>query len=70
MNDTVIVSDPTNGVVKGLVVKVASARIDFTSYTAAAVTGTTTGSATTIMVYGSEFIKGKSYTQADGCRCY
>jgi hypothetical protein len=66
VNDTIIISDATNGVVKGLVVKVAAARIDFTSYTAAAVTGTTTASATTIMVYGSEFIKGKSYTQADG----
>jgi len=66
VNDTIIISDATNGVVKGLVVKVAAARIDFTSYTAAAVTGTTSASATTIMVYGSEFIKGKSYTQADG----
>jgi len=66
VNDTIIISDPTNGVVKGLVVKVANDRIDFASYTAAAVTGTTTGSATTIMVYGSEYVKGKSYTQADG----
>ncbi len=66
VNDTIIISDPTNGVVKGLVVKVNGARVDFASYTAAAVTGTTTGSATTIMVYGSEFVKGRSYTQADG----
>ena len=66
VNDTIIVADSTNGVVKGLVVKVATDRIDFAVYGAAAVTGTTSGDATTILVYGSEYGKGVSYFNADG----
>ena len=66
VNDTIIVSDSTNGVVKCLVVKVATDRIDVAPYSAATLSGTTSGSATTILVYGSEYVKGKSYNQADG----
>jgi len=66
VNDTIIVSDSTNGVVKCLVVKVATDRIDVAPYSAATLTGTTSGSATTILVFGSEYIKGKSYYDADG----
>ena len=64
VNDTVIISDPTNGVKKGLVVTVATDRIDVAVYGAAALSGTTSGSATTILVYGSEFDKGESYRSA------
>ena len=66
VNDTVIISDPTNGVKKGLVVTVATDRIDVAVYGAAALTGTTTGSATTILVYGSEYPKASSYFTAAG----
>ena len=66
VNDTVIISDPTNGVKKGLVVTVATDRIDVAIYGAAALTGTTTGSATTILVYGSEFPKASKYFTAAG----
>ena len=66
VNDTVIISDPTNGVVKCLVVTVATDRIDIAPYGAAALTGTTSGSATTILVYGSEFVKGVGYNQKGG----
>jgi hypothetical protein len=63
VNDTVVISDPTNGVLKGLVVTTdeTADRIDVAIYGAAAPTGTTTGSATTILVYGSEYTKGSSY---------
>ena len=63
VNDTIIISDPTNGVVKCLVVKVHSSndRIDVAPYGAANLTGTTSGEQTTILVYGSEFPKGVSY---------
>ena len=66
VNDTVIISDSTNGVVKCLVVKVATDRIDVAPYGAAALSGTTAGDATTILVYGSEFAKGASYNNAAG----
>jgi len=66
VNDTIIVSDSTNGVVKCLVVKVATDRIDVAPYGAAALTGTTTGDATTILVYGSEYAKGAAYNDAAG----
>jgi hypothetical protein len=61
VNDTIIISDSTNGVVKGLVVTVATDRIDFAVYGAAAVTGTTSNQDTTILVYGSEYTKGTQY---------
>ena len=66
VNDTVIISDPTNGVVKALVVTVATDRIDVAPYGAAALTGTTSGSATTVLVYGSEFPKASQYFVAAG----
>jgi len=63
INDTVIISDPTNGILKGLVVTndETADRIDVAIYGAAAPTGTTTGTQTTILVYGSEYTKGTSY---------
>jgi len=61
VNDTLIVSDPTNGVKKALVVGVSTDRIDIAVYGAAALSGTTSGSATTILVYGSEYTKGTEY---------
>ena len=66
VNDTVVISDPTNGVVKCLVVTVATDRIDVAPYGAAALSGTTTGSATTILVYGSEYPKASNYFVAAG----
>jgi hypothetical protein len=66
VNDTVVISDPTNGVVKCLVVTVATDRIDVAPYGAAALTGTTSGDATTILVYGSEFPKASQYFVAAG----
>ena len=66
VNDTVIISDSTNGVVKCLVLKVDGAAIDVAPYGAAALTGNTTGNATTVLVYGSEFLKGVKYTNAAG----
>ena len=72
VNDTVIISDATNGVKKGLVVTVATDRIDVAIYGAAALTGTTSDASsggsdsTTILVYGSEYPKGSSYFTAAG----
>jgi hypothetical protein len=68
VNDTVIIADSTNGVVKGIVVKVHTTndRIDVAIYGAAAPTGTTSGDASTILVYGSEYAKGVSYYNAAG----
>ena len=61
VNDTLIISDTTNGVKKALVVGVSTDRIDVAVYGAAALSGTTSGSATTILVYGSEYGKGTEY---------
>ena len=66
LNDTVIVADATNGVVKALVVKVADNVIDVAPYTANTLTGNTTGNATTVLVYGSEYGKGVSYYASAG----
>ena len=66
VNDTIIIADSTNGVKKGVVVKVDTDRIDVAIYGAAALSGTTSGTATTILVYGSEFGKGVSYFNAAG----
>jgi hypothetical protein len=70
VNDTVIVAN-SEGVVKCLVSVVADARIDVkpfeaASLNAAGITSTGTSKETTILVYGSEFAKGKSYTVAAG----
>ena len=63
VNDTIIISDSVNGVLKGLVVAINTDadRIEVAIYGAAAPTNTTSGSATTILVYGSEYTKGVSY---------
>ena len=66
VNDTIIISDSTNGVVKALVLKVDTDRIDVAPYGAATLTGTTSGDATTILVYGSEYQKAMSYVDAAG----
>ena len=66
VNDTIIISDTTNGVVKALVTVVANDLITVAPYEATALTGTTAALATTILVYGSEYGKGRSYgTAAD-----
>ena len=72
LNDTVIVAAPT-GVYKGVVTLVnltAATSADITVATYDAVTiptsGNTADSATTLLVYGSEFAKGVGYNQADG----
>ena len=66
VNDTIIVSDAVNGVVKCLVTIVANDLITVAPYTAAALTGTTGDLATTILVYGSEYGKGQRYNPAAG----
>ena len=67
VNDTVIVAN-SQGVVKCLVSAVSSARIDVkpfeaASLNAAGITSTGTSKETTILVYGSEFVKGVGYNQ-------
>ena len=67
VNDTIIVADATNGVVKMIVTKADADTIEAATYnTAAALSGTTTDKQTTILVYGSEFTKGSRYNNADG----
>ena len=62
INDMVIVSDATNGIVKCLVTDVDATTIDVLPYDAGAANLSTTSSEqTTILVYGSEFGKGMSY---------
>ena len=66
VNDTIIISDTTNGVVKALVTIVNNDTITVAPYEATNLTGTTAALATTILVYGSEYGKGRSYgTAAD-----
>ena len=65
VNDTVIISD-ANQVVKALVTVVATDDITIAPYAATTVTATNTNYATTILVYGSEYGKGKSYLEDDG----
>ena len=66
VNDTVIIADATNGVVKALVTVVANDTITVAPYEAANLTGVTAALATTILVYGSEYGKGTRYDKADG----
>jgi hypothetical protein len=66
VNDTIIVADATNGIVKCLVTVVANDLITVAAYEAATLTGTTAALATTILVYGSEYGKGQSYNPATG----
>ena len=67
VHDTVIVSN-SNGVFKCLVTEVAGAVINVAPYTATALAVTAGDAAndTTILVYGSEYAKGKSYTNEAG----
>jgi len=70
VNDTVIVAN-SEAVAKCLVIEVASAVITVSPYThitleAAGFATENDVQSTTIMVYGSEFAKGKSYVNADG----
>jgi hypothetical protein len=65
VNDTIIVSN-ANGVFKCLVTIVNNETLTVAPYAAAALTQATTENATTILVYGSEYVKGKSYTNAAG----
>ena len=62
INDTVIVSDTTNGIVKCLVTDVDATTIDVLPYDAGAANLSTTSSEqSTVLVYGSEYGKGMSY---------
>jgi len=64
-SDTVIVAN-SNGVFKCLVTEVLGNVITVACYTATTLATTAGANDTTILVYGSEFAKGKSYTNAAG----
>jgi len=64
VNDTILVAN-SDGVFKALVVKVAGNVIDVAPYGTATLTLNTTGNATTILVYGSEYAKASGYRAAD-----
>ena len=64
-SDTIIVSN-SNGVFKCLVVEVVGNVIAVACYTQETLSTTSGANDTTILVYGSEFAKGKSYTNAAG----
>jgi len=64
-SDTVIVANSA-GVTKALVVEVLGNVISVTPYGTDTIAVTTGANDTTILVYGSEFAKGKSYTNAAG----
>ena len=68
VNDTIIVSDANNGVVKCLVGAVAATTIDVSPYNngAVALVAQATAGATTVLVYGSEFGKADSYRSSTG----
>ena len=61
VNDTIIVSDAGNGIVKCLVTAVSATTADVLPYTANNLVAQTTAQATTILVYGSEYGKGSKY---------
>ena len=70
VNDTVIVAN-ADGVAKCLVSAVSGARIDVRPYgaaslNAAGLSNTGTSKETTVLVYGSEFVKGVGYNQKGG----
>ena len=65
IHDTIIVSN-SDGVFKCLVTEVAGNVLSVAPYTADVLTLNTTANGTTILVYGSEYAKGKSYTNAAG----
>jgi len=64
-SDTVIISNSVQ-VIKGLVVEVLGNVISVAPYGVATVPVSAAADDTTILVYGSEFTKGKSYTNAAG----
>jgi len=64
-SDTIIVAN-ANGVFKCLVTEVLGNVITVACYTAATLATTSGANDTTILVYGSEYAKGKSYTNAAG----
>jgi hypothetical protein len=66
VNDTIIVSDATNGIVKCLVTLVNGAVIDVAPYGQANLADSTTSKSVTVLVYGSEYGKGDSYSVAGG----
>ena len=66
VNDTVIVSDAVNGIVKCLVTVVANAVIDVAPYGVAALADSNGAQSVTILVYGSEYGKGDSYSAGAG----
>ena len=61
VNDTIIISDTTNGVVKCLVIKVNDNVLDVAPYTSDNLSAQASANQTTILVYGSEYAKGASY---------
>ena len=62
INDTIIVSDATNGIVKCLVTDVSATTVECLPYDiGAANLAVTTSEQTTILVYGSEYGKGMQY---------
>jgi len=65
INDTVIVADSTNGIVKCLVVGVSTTTINVLPYDrgAATLSASATSESVTILVYGSEYGKGMSYVE-------
>ena len=67
VNDMVIVSDATNGVVKCLVTKVSASTVEVLPYDAGAANLSTTSSeGSRLLVFGSEYGKGMSYTTGAG----
>ena len=65
VHDTIIVSN-SNGVFKCLVTEVVNNVISVACYTADTLSTSGAANDTTILVYGSEYAKGKSYTSQDG----
>ena len=65
IHDTIIVSN-SDGVFKCLVTEVLGNVISVACYTQTSLAANTTTDGTTILVYGSEYAKGKSYTNAAG----
>ena len=66
VNDTIIVSDAINGIVKCLVTLVNGAVIDVAPYGQANLADSIGSKSVTVLVYGSEYGKGDSYSAAGG----
>ena len=65
VHDTIVVAN-SNGVFKCMVTEVAGNVISVACYTQDSLATSSTANDTTILVYGSEYAKGKSYTNAAG----